>query len=95
MVLCCESHQEDLEVALAAVGAIGATWVVPPRWNDPGSVRLLSETTETKTYLACEEGVEVWRTACGRGRMIGDSPGVYWWKALEARHASFSDRLPS
>jgi hypothetical protein len=95
MVLCCENHQEDLEVALAAVRAIGASLVVPRHWNDPGAVRRLSKTTDTKTYLACEEGVEVWRTAGGRGRMIGDSPGVYWWKALEARHACFSDHIPS
>jgi hypothetical protein len=91
MVLCCDNHEEDRQVAIRAVEKLGATAVEPATFNDPGSVRLLTETASTRVFLACEEGVDVWRASGVRGRMIGDSPGVLWWKALEARYASPTD----
>jgi hypothetical protein len=92
MVLCCQKHQEDLQVAVMALGTLGAVPVVPVLWSDPISVQRLSEAYGTRTYIACEEGVEVWRAAGVRGRMVGNSSGagVLWWKALETRHASLS-----
>jgi hypothetical protein len=91
MVLCCANHEEDRQVAITAVEKLGATAVEPASWNDPTSVRRLTETASTRVFLACEEGVDVWRASGVRGRMIGDSPGVLWWKALEARYAHPSD----
>ncbi len=90
MVLCCERHREDLHVAQVALEALGTVAVVPVSWNDRSAVQRLTEANGVTTYLACEEGVQVWRAAGVRGRMVGDSTGVgvLWWKALEARHAS-------
>jgi hypothetical protein len=90
MVLCCERHREDLYVAQVALEALGAVAVVPVSWNDRYAVQRLTEANGVTAYLACEEGVQVWRAAGVRGRMVGDSTGVgvLWWKALEARHAS-------
>jgi non-ribosomal peptide synthetase component F len=90
IVLCCERHREDLHVAQVALEALGAVPVVPASWNDRCAVQRLAGANGVTTYLACEEGVQVWRAAGVRGRMVGDSTGagVLWWKALEARHAS-------
>jgi hypothetical protein len=88
MVLCCANHDEDRQVAVTAVQVLGAKAVVPATWGDPHSLRELTERASTRVFLACEEGVDAWRASGARGRMIGDSPGVLWWKGLEARHAS-------
>lgn len=91
VVLCCARHEEDRQVAIRALEKLGAEAVLPARWDDPGSVQRVTEVARARVLLACEEGVDVWRAAGGRGRMIGDSPGVLWWKGLEARHAEASD----
>jgi hypothetical protein len=81
-VMCCADHSEDREVALLALEALGASAVIPAEWTRTGLGQLGG------FCLACEEGVGAWQVAGARGVVIGDGPGVLWWKALECRHAA-------
>ena len=80
VVLCCAGHGEDREVALLALEKLGALAVTPLDWTAPALVG--------RFYLACEEGVRAWQDAGVRGVVVGEGPGVLWWKALECRHAA-------
>jgi hypothetical protein len=37
---------------------------------------------------ACSDGVTAWRKTGVVCQVVGDEPGVTWWKLLEARHAA-------
>jgi hypothetical protein len=88
VVLCCAEHLEDRDVAVAAVKGVGARPVVPFEWSKPALARLFSALDPRPVHLACEEGVDSWRSVRGTGVMIGDGLGVLWWKALECRYAA-------
>lgn len=95
MVLCCEHHCEDRQVAVGALAVIGAAPVLLDRWGDGEALRETMRSDHVRFFLACEEGVSLWKRSGGRGVMVGDGPEVIWWKALEARAARSDPREPA
>lgn len=87
VILCCREHGEDRAVAVAAVELAGGRPVIPADWSDRALSAVFSERCHGAIHLACEEGVEAWRSVRGTGVMIGEGVGVLWWRALECRHA--------
>jgi hypothetical protein len=88
VVLCCGEHAEDRHVAVTAARSLGAVPIIPLDWSVATLRSLFADLGGPTVHLACEEGVEAWRAARGRGIMIGEGFDVIWWKALECRHAA-------
>jgi hypothetical protein len=87
VVLCCAEHAEDRQVAVAAARKLGAVPIIPLDWSISTLTPLLADLRNRAVHLACEEGVEAWRAAYGKGIMIGEGFEVLWWRALECRYA--------
>lgn len=86
VVLCCDRHRGDRAVGCLAAQKIGAAPVVLPlvprlSLRD----RLLAR--PARLILACSEGVAAWRHTGVSCQVVGDEPGVTWWKLLELRHS--------
>jgi hypothetical protein len=88
VVLCCDRHQADRAVGYRAAQKAELAPIVVPLGLPVESLRarLLSE--RPQLILACSEGVTAWRHTGVACRVVGDEPGVTWWKLLEARHAA-------
>jgi non-ribosomal peptide synthetase component F len=85
-VLCCDRHRGDRVVGYLGAQKIGAAPIVLPllprlQLRD----RLLAR--PPRLILACSEGVAAWRQTGVSCRVVGDAPGVTWWKLLEVRHS--------
>jgi len=86
VVLCCETHREDRAVGYLATLKAGATPVVLPVLPARQlRARLLS--ARPRQLLACGEGLDAWRASGVCCQVIGDEPGMTWWKMLEARQS--------
>jgi non-ribosomal peptide synthetase component F len=79
-VVCCEAHAPDLLVAHLAAGKAGATSIVLPLDR--------AAAAGGSVVLACAEGVTACHAAGARATIVGDGPGVVWWKALELRQSA-------
>jgi hypothetical protein len=76
-VVCCDAHAPDLLVGHLAAAKARATTTVLPLDRAPAA--------GASVVLACAEGVDACRGAGVRATIVGDGPGVVWWKALELR----------
>ena len=76
-VVCCDTHAPDLLVGHLAAAKAGATTTVLPLDR--------AAAAGPSVVLACAEGVGACRAAGVRATIVGDGPGVVWWKALELR----------
>jgi non-ribosomal peptide synthetase component F len=86
VVLCCDRHRGDRVVGYLGAQKVGAAPIVLPllpslQLRD----RLLAR--PPRLILACSEGVAAWRQTGVISRVVGDEPGVTWWKLLEVRHS--------
>jgi non-ribosomal peptide synthetase component F len=86
VVLCCDRHRGDRVVGYLGAQKVGAAPIVLPllpslQLRD----RLLAR--PPRLILACSEGVASWRQSGVSCRVVGDEPGVTWWKLLEVRHS--------
>ncbi len=93
IILVRDAESADAHVAMQAASKLGH---VPVLVNVPSSER---DAVDAASYvgskgpsvvLACERGVASLRTAGVRVPVIGDGPGVRWWRQLEARESSAS-----
>jgi hypothetical protein len=94
VVLCCDHHRGDRVVGYLGAQKVGAAPIVLPllpslQLRD----RLLAR--PPRLILACSEGVAAWRQTGVRCRVVGDEPGVTWWKLLEVRHSPAPFELTS
>lgn len=79
VVACCQSHQDDRQVALTAVAEVGCTALVLGEGGLAGDRR-------PDLVLACEEGLSRWQRLGIAARVVSEAPGTIWWKLLECRH---------
>ena len=91
VVLCCDDHDLDRMVGLRAVEKAGLVAVALPAALPVRSTRDRLRSLRPALVLACEEGTALWRQTGVPCRVVGDEPGVLWWKMLEVRH---EDRVP-
>jgi non-ribosomal peptide synthetase component F len=86
VVLCCDRHRGDRVVGYLGAQKIGAAPIVLPLLpNLQLSERLMAR--PPRLILACSEGVAAWRQTGVSAQVVGDAPGVTWWKLLEVRHS--------
>jgi len=93
-ILCCDRHLPDRMVALVGAQKAAAQGVSlkperPATW--------LAEqlcAVHPRLILACSEGVQAWRAAGVPGNVVGDEPGVTWWKLVEARQSAAPFQVP-
>ncbi len=87
VVLCCDKHQTDRAVAYCSAQKADLAPIVLPAALPVESLRGRLRSLQPRLLLACSEGVIAWRQTGVACRVVGDEPGVTWWKLLEARHA--------
>jgi hypothetical protein len=85
LVLCCDHHALDREVGVLAGASLGAetSAIRPDRWDGDSLRKLVLP--DSLLVLACHEGTLAWKKTGIRGKLIGDAPGVMWWRLLESR----------
>jgi hypothetical protein len=49
---------------------------------------------QPRFILACSEGVHAWRATGVPANVVGDEPGVTWWKLVEARQSAAPFQVP-
>jgi non-ribosomal peptide synthetase component F len=86
VVLCCDRHRGDRVVGYLGSQKIGAAPIVLPLLA-PSQLRDRLLARPPRLILACSEGVAAWRQTGVSCRVVGDEPGVTWWKLLELRHS--------
>lgn len=87
-VLCCDEHQADRAVGYRGAQKAELRPIVLPPAMTIESLRARLRSLRPRLILACSEGVTAWRLTGVACRVVGDEPGVTWWKLLEARHAA-------
>jgi non-ribosomal peptide synthetase component F len=93
-VLCCDRHLVDRMVGLVGVQKAAAQGVsLHPARPVPWLADQL-RATRPRLILACSEGVEAWRTTGVPCQVVGDEPGVTWWKLVEARQSAAPFQVP-
>lgn len=80
-VVCCAAHRDDLLVAYVACRAAGVHPCVHPPSDLAGTPG-----HEPVGGIACAAGTTAWQAAARRGWLVGDGPGVRWWRMLELQH---------
>jgi hypothetical protein len=85
-VLCCNDHCIDRSVGYRGAQKAEMAPVVLPLELPMEALRARLRSLQPRVVLACSEGVTAWRRTGVPCRVIGDEPGVTWWKLLEARH---------
>ena len=88
VVLCCDEHQADRAVGYRAAHKAELVPIVLPLAMPIESLQARLRSLRPQLLLACSEGVSAWRQTGVACRVVGDEPGVTWWKLLEARHAA-------
>jgi non-ribosomal peptide synthetase component F len=86
VVLCCENHKTDRAVGYRGCQKADLQPVMLPLAVPIESLRTHLKSSRPQLILACSEGVTAWRQTGVACRVVGDEPGVTWWKLLEARH---------
>ncbi len=81
LVLCCERHEVDALVATEASCELGLDARRLPVGGDQEELDRITPVV----VFACEEGTAAWRERERRGLVIGEGPGVMWWRAVEMR----------
>lgn len=95
VIVCCEAHQFDSDVALAAATELRLPSEILGIGDDFGRLHARRSASTRLVVLACEEGVRSWRRCDVPAQVIGEGTGVLWWKALESRHAEPTGGKPS
>jgi hypothetical protein len=86
VVLCCDRHRGDRVVGYRGTQKIGAAPIVLPLLA-PRQLRDRLLARPPRMLLACSEGVAAWRHTGVSCQVVGDEPGVTWWKLLELRQS--------
>jgi hypothetical protein len=81
LVVFCDDHQRDGEIAWQALQKLG----VAGRRLPPATVLLCGSSFEPTLVVACPEGTAAWRSQPRRGVLLGDAPGEIWWRLFELR----------
>lgn len=95
-VMCCEAHRVDGAAARAAAGVLGAAVLDVPMDITPRGLRRLLAEADATVLLACDRGTEAWKASGSPVPVMGDAPGVLWWRIAELRAApgTFAEREP-
>jgi non-ribosomal peptide synthetase component F len=97
-VVCCDRHLADRLVGVTGAQKAGAVGVaLVPDGPEEWIARQLRQ-LGPRLILACSEGVAAWRRTGVPCVVVGDEPGVTWWKLLEARQSAEpmeAQRLPA
>jgi len=88
VVLCCDEHRADRAVGYRAAQKAELVPISLPLAMPIASLTLRLRSLRPQLLLACSEGVSAWRQTGVACRVVGDEPGVTWWKLLEARHTA-------
>jgi hypothetical protein len=88
VVLCCDKHLTDRVVGYRGAQKADLAPVVLPLVLPIDSLRARLRSLQPSLILACSEGVTAWRQTGVPCRVVGDEPGITWWKLLEARHSA-------
>lgn len=96
-VICCDRHLVDRMVGLVGVQKAAAQGVSLHPEHPEHSAGWLAEqlrANRPRLVLACSEGVEAWRATGVPCQVVGDEPGVTWWKLVEARQSAAPFQVP-
>ena len=88
VVLCCDQHHIDRAVGYRGAQKARLAPIVVPLGLPIESLRVRLRLLCPRVILACSEGVTAWRLTDVPCIVVGDEPGVIWWKLLEARHSA-------
>jgi hypothetical protein len=88
VLLCCENHRTDRTVGFRAAKRAHLRPIMLPLALPIEGLRARLHSLHPALILACGEGVTAWRQTGVPCRVVGDEPGVTWWKLLEARHSA-------
>ena len=94
VVLCCDRHLPDRMVGLVGAQKAAAQGVLV---NIDRPMAWLAEqlrSVRPRLILACSEGVTAWRATGVPCQVVGDEPGVTWWKLIEARQPAGPFQVP-
>jgi acyl-CoA synthetase (AMP-forming)/AMP-acid ligase II len=94
VILCCDHHLPDRLVALVGAQKAAAVGValIPDRTTSWLAGQLMQ--LAPRVVLACSEGVDAWQRTGVPCLVVGDEPGVTWWKLIEARQAAGPFQVP-
>ena len=79
LILCCGEHADDALALENAASTLGARAIVEDLRQ---GIRLPRNETP-KAIFACADGTRAWQATGRPGRLIGDGPGLLWWRAWE------------
>ena len=86
-----QAFDDEVRAVRATMAVVSAATAVEP----PGQLRDRLLARPPRLILACSEGVAAWRQTGVISRVVGDEPGVTWWKLLEVRHSPAPFELTS
>jgi hypothetical protein len=94
VIICCDRHLPDRMVGLVGVQKAAAQGVsLSPERPIPWLAERL-RALKPRLVLACSDGVERWRATGVPCQVVGDEPGVTWWKLIEARQPAAPFQVP-
>ena len=82
-ILVCDYHAQDRAVATIAAQLLGA---VVTHYDRDQPIEALAECLQLHrdaVLFACIDGVDIWRETKVPLRVVGEGPGVLWWRALD------------
>jgi non-ribosomal peptide synthetase component F len=86
LVIVCDPAERA--VALEGVAKAGARPLHLPCDMAPDAFAAAHRRAHPTATIACAEGVELWHAAGCHGRILGDGPGVTWWRLAELRESA-------
>ena len=86
-ILVCDDHAADRAVGALAAQILGVSVTVCAVDLPVDALSECLQSSRHAVLLACAEGVEAWRKTGVPLRVVGDGPGVLWWRALELQQA--------
>jgi hypothetical protein len=91
-ILCCEDHADDAAAANRAGELLGRPVLNISTSISPSTLAEVLIAGKAKLLLACTEGTELWRKSGVNIVVLGDGPGVFWWRMAELRaHRQLAD----
>ena len=94
VLLCCDEHLPDRMVGYVGVQKAAARAVSLPPERPQVWLTAQLRSLRPRMILACSEGVEAWRATGVPCHVVGDEPGVTWWKLVEARQSPAPFQVP-
>jgi len=88
LVLVVVCNPGERRVALVGAAKAGARHLQLPCDMTPEAFAAAHRRAAPAATIACAEGVELWHAAGCHGTILGDGPGVTWWRLAELRESA-------